>query len=101
WAALLPGPEERVDARGRRVARGSELTPRALRSILVRPEPQELRPMPEPVPLDLVVAHLDDHLGPHGRLLELSAAPAVRLGETPLRGGLKQRQHAGGDLVVA
>ena len=57
--------------------------------------------MPETMPLHLVVAHLDDHLGPHGRLLELSAAPAVRLGEAPLRGVLEQRQHGGGDLVVA
>ncbi len=57
--------------------------------------------MPEAVRLHLVVAHLDDELGPQRRLLELAAAPAVRLGEAALGRVLEQREHALGDLVVA
>ena len=57
--------------------------------ILVRPEPQQLRPVPEPIALHLVVAHLRHELGPQRLLLEPAAAPAVRLarsaGRTPRR----------------
>ena len=57
--------------------------------------------MAEAVRLHLVVTHLDDELGPHRRLLELAAAPAVRLGEAALGRVLEQREHARRDLVVA
>ena len=52
--------------------------------LLVRPEPEQLRAVAEPVSLHLVVAHLDDELGADSGLLELAAAPAVRLREAPL-----------------
>ena len=57
--------------------------------------------MPEAAALHLVVAHLDDELGPDGRLLELAAAPAVRLREAALRRVLEERQHGFRDLRVA
>ena len=56
--------------------------------------------MAEPPALHLVVAHLDDDLGPHGRLLELATAPAVRLREAALGRVLEERQDDGRDLVV-
>ena len=57
--------------------------------------------MAEAVALHLVVAHLRHELRPHRRLLELAAAPPVRLGESPLGRVLQQRLHARQDLVVA
>ena len=61
---------------------------------------EELRAVPEAVALHLVVAHLDHELGSHCRLLELAAAPAVRLREAPLGRVLEQRQHVLRELVV-
>ena len=80
---------------------GPHLAPRAVRGILVRPEAQQPRAVAEAVALHLVVAHLGDELRPHRRLLELAAAPAVRLREAALRRVLEQRLHAREDLVVA
>jgi hypothetical protein len=53
------------------------------------------------MPLHLVEPNLDDRLRPQGGLLELAAAPAVRLREAPVGRVLEQRQHALGDLGVA
>ena len=61
--------------------------------VLVVAPAQELRAVAEAVALHLVVAHLDDELRPDRRLLELAGAPAVRLGEAPVRRVLDQRQH--------
>src|SRR6185503_5550077 len=80
--------------------RRAKLAPRALRRFLVRPKPQELGPVAEPPALHLVVAHLDDDLRPHGRLLELAAAPAVRLREAALGRVLEEGQDDVRDLVV-
>src|SRR5262249_16854657 len=42
----------------------------------------------------------DDELGADRRLLELSGAPPIGLGEAPLRSVLEQRQDLGGDVVM-
>ena len=70
------------------------------RGILVRPEAQQLRAVPEARALHLVVAHLGDELGPQRLLLEPAAAPAVRLREAPVGRLVEQRQHLLGDRVV-
>ena len=57
--------------------------------------------MAEAVLLELVVADLDDELGPQRRLLELAGSPAVRLGEAALALLVEQRQHLRRDLVVS
>ena len=62
-------------------ARRAYLAPRALRRILVRTEAEQARAVAEAVLLELVEAHLDDELRLQRRLLELAAAPAVRLAE--------------------
>ena len=56
--------------------------------------------MPEAVRLHLVVAHLDHELGTDRGLLELAAAPAVRLREAALGRVLQQRDDPLRDLVV-
>src|SRR5262249_62381535 len=95
------GSEQRLDPRLARARLPPQVRRGALGRILVRPEAQELRPVPEAVALHLVVAHLDDELRPDRGLLELARAPAVRLGEVlPLGGVAEQRQHPLRDLIV-
>src|SRR6185436_9336585 len=76
--------EERFDARRVRIAGRAKLAPGAVLRVLVVAEADQLCPVAEAVALHLVVAHLDDQLLPHGRLLEVARAPAVRLREAPL-----------------
>ncbi len=54
--------------------------------------------MPEAVALHLVVAHLDDQLGPDACLFECARAPTVRLGRGPLGVFLHEREHLVGHL---
>ncbi len=49
--------------------------------------------------LHLVVAHLDDQLRTHPRLVQLAGAPAVRLGDAAFGRILQQRQQPFGDLL--
>src|SRR5688500_2394066 len=81
-------------------ARGAKLLPRAVVGVLVRPEADQLRAVPEAVPLDLVVAHLGNELRAQRRLLELARAPAVRLREAAVGGLVEERQDERLDLVV-
>ncbi len=74
--------------------RRQKLAPGALRRVLVVAEADELRAVPEAVRLHLVVAHLDHELRPNRRLLELAAAPAVRLREAALGCVLEERRRA-------
>src|SRR5207302_9777517 len=75
----------------------SHLLPRALRRILVRTEAEEPRAVPEAVALHLVVAHLDDQLGPDGGFLEPARSPAVLLGEAALGSPFEERPDEGQD----
>src|SRR5438874_7238063 len=93
--------KERLDARRLRVARRTQLAPRAVVRILVLAPAQPLRAVAKAVALHLVVPDLDDELRPDGRLLELARPPAVRLGEASLLRSLQQRQYARGDLFPA
>ncbi len=56
--------------------------------------------MAEAVALHLVEADLDHELRPHCRLLELTASPAVGLGEAAVGRLGEKRQHAGGYLLA-
>src|SRR4029079_14475628 len=69
--------EQRLDAGCVRVARRSQLAPRAVLRILVLPPAQQLRAVAKAVALDLVVPHLDDELRLHPRLLELARSPTA------------------------
>ena len=80
--------------------RGRTLSHVQARGILVGAPAQEARAVAEAVALHLVVAHLADELGPHGRLLELARPPPVRLREAPLGSLLEQRQETLGDVGV-
>src|SRR5439155_19945779 len=90
--------EESLHGEVARAELRTDLPPRALLGLLVLPEAQQPRPVAEAVALHLVVADLDDELGPHRRLLELAGAPAVRLAEAPLGRVLEQRLHESRDL---
>src|SRR6266508_6338753 len=83
-----------------RARRRPHLAPGALLRILVVAEAQQPRAVAEAVALHLVVADFDDELRPHRRLLELAAAPAVRLREAALGGALHERLQPLQDLVV-
>ena len=85
--SVRSGARRKATRRPRPRPRGrAELAPGAVARVLVVAPAQQLRPVAEAVALHLVVAHLDHELGPDARLLELAAAPAVRLGEVPARG---------------
>src|SRR5689334_5998276 len=90
--------EQLVDRAVARLERRPHLAPRAVARILVLAEADQARAVPETVALHLVVAHLDYELRPDGRLLELAAAPAVRLGEAAVGCALEQRLHELQDL---
>src|SRR5439155_4907775 len=75
-------------------ARGPDLAPRAVLRILVRPEAQEPRPVPEAIALELVVAHLDHELWPDGVPIQLAAGrPAALSARDPLVAQLPLRDH--------
>src|SRR5215211_1270566 len=79
---------------------GTQLGPGAVAGILVRPEADQLRPVPEAVALHLVVPDLGDELRPERRLLEVARAPPVGLGEAAVRGLVEEREDERADLVV-
>src|SRR5579864_1646553 len=91
--------KERLDRSSR--ARRPQLAPRAVARILVVAPADELRAVPEPRALHLVVAHLDDELGLHARLLELARSPAIRLRDVPLRIVHEEREKTCRDLRAA
>src|SRR5215469_16423155 len=102
--AMMPiassGSEKLFDRRIFSSALRAHLLPGALIRVLVRPEAQQAGAVPEAVALDLVVAHLDDELGPQRRLLEAAAAPAVLLREAALGRALEERLDEREDLLL-
>src|SRR5207247_924526 len=66
--------QERVDGWVAAAAARPHLAPRALVRVLVRPEADEAGAVPEAIALELVVAHLDDELGPNRVPVQLLAA---------------------------
>src|SRR5262249_1125057 len=94
----LAAREQALDRGVVRPARRAHLAPRALRRLLVGPEPEQPRPVAGPVPLPLVVAHPDAELRPGGRPRALARPPAVRLAEGPLGRVGQERLDAHGAL---
>src|SRR5215207_3274362 len=78
----------------------AQLAPRAVLRILVVAEADEARPVAEAIALHLVVAHLDDELRLHRRLLQVARPPTIRFREAAIRLGVDQREHVLGDLLV-
>src|SRR5438046_4399084 len=98
--SLRHGPSGRLrreqlrDGQVAGAARGPDLAPRAVLWILVRPEAQEPRPVPEAIALELVVAHLDHELRPHRVPIKLPALrPAALPAGDPLVAQPPLRDH--------